>query len=150
VRSLWLVGLAAAAAGCGGGPAKVPTVAAEGKVLYRGRPAAGAQVVLVPVGDDSPDAIKPRGTTDANGVFRLKTYPSADGKPDGAPPGEYRVSLRWTARAKRSAADADEGGPPGPPSLQQDRFGERYSNPRTSGLTVKVEPGKPLPPIELK
>jgi hypothetical protein len=137
-----------AAAGCAAKAERLPTAPAEGKVLYKGKPADGAQVVLVPVGDETADAIKPRGTADKNGVFKLTTYPSADGKPDGAPAGEYLVSVRWTKRQKESAEDADEGGPPGPPSLQGDRLKEKYSNPKTSGLKVTIDgTGKIEPPV---
>jgi hypothetical protein len=140
--------LALTVAGCAAQAARLPTAPAEGKVLYKGKPADGAQVVLVPVGDDSPDAVKPRGTADRNGVFKLTTYPGADGKADGAPAGEYLVSVRWTKRQRESAADADEGGPPGPPSLQGDRLKERYSNPKNSGLKVTIDAaGKLDPPV---
>lgn len=154
MRARVLVGLAAVAglaAGCQPGePRRLATVPAEGKVLYKGKPPVGARVVLLPVADESPDAVKPSGTVGDDGTFRLSTYPTADGRPDGAPPGEYRVSIRWTAR--RPAGDPDdEGSPPGPPGgIQPDRLGERYSDPKTSGLRVTVEAGKPIEPIQLK
>lgn len=140
----------AAVAGCGPQYPRLPVVPAEGKVLYRDKPAVGAQVILVPVGDDSPDSVKPRGTVGKDGVFRLATYPTQDGKPDGAPLGEYRVSVRWPV-SRNVAADPDEPTPAGPPGgLQGDRLGERYSDPKTSGLTVKVEKDKPVGPIVLR
>ena len=141
-----LAAAALAAAGCGEKNKKLAVVPTEGRVLYKGKPAVGARVVLVPVADDSPTGVKPRGVVGKDGAFRLTTYDAAD----GAPPGEYRVSLRWP-RPRASAADADEGGPPGPPGgVQPDVFGERYSDPKKSGLTVRVEPGKPIDPILLK
>lgn len=125
---------------------RVAVVPTELKVLHKGKPAAGARVVLVPVGDDSPDGIKPRGQVAEDGTVKIGTYALAD----GAPPGEYRVSVRWTARTAAKNDDGEDA-PPGPPGgVQPDRLGERYSNPKTSGLTVKVEPGKPLATIELK
>ena len=152
-RLLLAAAVAAAAAGCQRGDEfeRLETVPAEGKVLYKGRPPVGAEVTLVPVGNDSPDAVKPRGKVGEDGVVRLATYPSADGKADGAPPGEYQVGVRWATRKRASAEDPDEGGPPGPPGgVQPDRLGERYSNPRTSGLVVTVAAGRPLDPIVLK
>lgn len=136
------------AAGCAARAERLAVAPAEGTVLHKGKPAAGAQVILVSVNDESPDSVKPRGTADKNGVFKLTTYPAADGKPDGAPVGEYLVSVRWTTRQRESAADEDEGGPPGPPSLQGDRLKEKYSNPKTSGLRVKIDAaGKLDPPV---
>lgn len=130
--------------------AKLPVVPAEGRVLYQGKPTAGAEVTLLPVGDDSPDAIKPRGRVNAEGVYKLSTYPTADGRPDGAPPGEYLVAVRWPSKSGR-ADDGDEGGgPPGPPGLRGDRLKERYSHPKKSGIVVRVEPGKPIETINLK
>jgi hypothetical protein len=138
------------ASGCARTNSKLPVVAAEGKVLFRGQPAVGAQIVLVPVNDDSPDGIKPRGRVGADGTYHLTTYTSADGKPDGAPVGEYRVSIRWT-QAPAQTGDPDEPDRPGPPGgVQRDYFGDRYSNPKTSGLTVRVEAGKPIDPINLQ
>lgn len=125
---------------------RVAVVPAEVRVLYRGKPAVGAQVVLVPVNDDSPDGIKPRGRAIDDGTVKFGTYAHSD----GAPPGEYRVSIRW-ANQTRSKDDDGEDAPPGPPGgVQPDRLRERYSDPKTSGLKVQVEPGKPIPSIELK
>lgn len=152
-RLIPLALVALMATGCGGDELrKLPVAQARGKVLYKGKPPVGAVVLLVPAKDASPDAIKPRGVVGADGVFELATYPSADGKADGAPPGEYRVSLRWTTRRK-SATDDDEGGPPGPPGgVQPDRLGERYSDPAASGLTLTVDKTGAVTPevIELK
>ncbi|WP_020468056.1 hypothetical protein [Zavarzinella formosa] len=147
-----IAGLMVSLAGCGGdkGIKKVALVSAKGKISYKGKPPVGARVVLLPSKDESPDAIKPYGFVAEDGTFELTTYPSANGKPDGAPPGDYLVSIRWTARSK-SAVDEDEGGPPGPPGgVQRDRLGDRYSNPKTSGLRLTVAEGRDLEPIELK
>jgi len=145
----WALGLAAAACGCGKGePPRVAVAPAEGKVVYKGKPAAGAVVTLLPAGNESADALKPRGTADKDGVFKLTTYPGADGKPDGAPAGEYLVSIRWTARPKGGAEDDDAppgaGGSPG-----GDRLKEKYSNPKTSGLKVKIDSAGKLDPAVL-
>lgn len=150
IRSFTILVIVALVVGCGEKYPRRPVVQAEGKVLYKGKPAIGAQVLLVPEGDDSPDAVKPRGRVGPDGVYRLTTYPAPDGKPDGAPPGKYLVSLRWTSRPA-IAADPDEPDPAGPPGgPRRDFLRDKYSNPKTSGLTVQVEPNKPIAPIELK
>lgn len=140
-----------AVAGCGEKYPRLAVVPAEGKLLYKGKPAVGAQVILTPVNDDSPDAVRPRGRVGKDGVYKLSTYPQPNGEPDGAPPGEYRVSIRWPT-APKSGDDPDEPGPPGPAGLQQDRLGERYSNPKASGLKVTIDAlGKVQPAVlELK
>jgi len=141
--------LVLAATGCGEKVERLPTVPVEGKVLYKGKPAAGAQVVLLPAGDGSPDAIKPTATVGADGTYRLTTYPSREGTPDGAPVGEYLVSIRWTTRPEKPKAEDDDDLPPGPPGgIQPDRLKEKYSNPKTSGLKVKIDAaGKLDPPV---
>ncbi|MBN9518933.1 hypothetical protein J0H58_10510 [bacterium] len=137
--------------GCG--PTDSPrqaVVPAQGKVkLKDGKVPEGAEVTLLPANDDSPDGVKPRGRVGKDGTFRLTTYPGASAEPDGAPPGEYRVAIRWTTRKRASAVDPDEGGPPGPPSLAGDRFGEKYSNPKSSGLRVTVAADGSLSPSVL-
>lgn len=150
LRLLGLSSLVLLAVGCGSPYPRLPVVPTEGKVLYRGKPAVGAQVILVPEGDDSADAVKPRGTVKADGTYVLATYPNPDGKPDGAPLGRYRVSVRWTHRPQ-TAFDPDEPGSAGPPGgPRRDLLNERFSNPKTSGLVVEVDRSGKLTPIELK
>lgn len=129
---------------------QLPVVPAEGVVLFQGKPPAGADVTFLPLNDNSPDAVKPRGKVAADGSYRLATYPTADGKPDGAPPGEYRVAIRWPTRPARLTDGDEGGGPPGAPGLQGDRLRDRYSRPDKSGLTARVEAGKPIETIRLK
>ena len=67
------------------------TFPVEGRVLIRGQPAEGVQVFLHPC--DAVQRGKPRGVTDADGRFRLRTYHEGD----GAPAGEYLVTVYWPA-----------------------------------------------------
>ena len=64
-------------------------------MLVEGKPAEGVQVFFHPL-DASQRGI-PRGVTDAEGRFQLRTY--HDG--DGAPAGEYTVTVYWPARPIR-------------------------------------------------
>lgn len=124
---------------------RVAVVPAAVKVQHKGKPAVGAQVVLVKLNDDAPDGIKPRGRVGADGTVKLGTY-AID---DGVPPGEYQVSIRWTARVQSKDEDGEDA-PPGPPGgVQPDRLGERYSNPKTSGLKVKIDEAGKLEPAVL-
>lgn len=122
-----LAGFAACAgvtlAGCGTkGPELHPV---KGTVLVNKKAAAHATVVLHPVNPTSPDAPKPRGKVNADGTYTLTTHTEGD----GAPAGEYRVTVeQWLAGAR-----ADD-----PPA---NRLPAKYADPNTSGLTATVAPG---------
>ena len=80
-----------------------PVYPVHGQVLVNGKPAAGATVFFFPVESD-PDAIAPYGVLDADGSFSLTTYLTFD----GAPAGEYVVTIRWPGAPQRPG---DEAGP---------------------------------------
>lgn len=107
---------------CGCGDSRLTCYPASGQVLVRGQPAEGALVVLHPVASEPANGPRPTATTDADGRFRLTTYEAAD----GAPPGNYRVTVRWPPKKK------------GPGDDGPDRLGNRYSDPLSSRLTVTV------------
>lgn len=117
-------------AGCGDG--RPPVYPVTGSVTYKGKPAGGAVVMLVPAGGG---AYSPTGTVGPDGGFRLTTF----APDDGAPAGDYTVLVTWRP-AKKSSLDPD-----GP-----DKLGNRYANAATSKLSATVE-AKPtdLPPIAL-
>lgn len=131
-RNALVVFVLSAALGCGAkGPELVPV---QGKVTTAdGKPLEHATVILHPVaGGDAP---KPRGKTGANGSFALTTATTGD----GAPPGEYRVTVElWLAGAR-----ADD-----PPS---NKLPSKYAKPETSGITATVTAGQTeLQPIVVK
>ncbi len=93
--------LAACFVGCsGGGGGDYPdTVAAKGTVTYNGSLVEDASVVFSPAsGDDAA-----YGTTDAQGVFTLKTSWGAD----GAVPGSYKVTVSKTGDGVGEAVEVD-------------------------------------------
>jgi hypothetical protein len=100
-----------------------PVYPVRGQVLVNGKPAAGATVFFFPVESD-PDAIAPYGVVDADGSFSLTTYLTFD----GAPAGEYVVTIRWPGAPHRP------GDEPGPDRLKGD-----YGSPKTSKLRATVE-----------
>src|SRR5690349_13127404 len=68
-----------------------PTLyAVEGKVLVNGEPAENLNVAFHPQGGDK-NWFCPVGRTNSKGVFHLTTRSGAD----GAPAGEYSVTLVW-------------------------------------------------------
>jgi hypothetical protein len=108
--------------GCGQGGRK-PVYPARGQVFDgNNKPAAGALVIFHPVGDDDPN--KPRGYVDDKGNFTLTTYEEGD----GAPEGEYVVTVEWRPK-KKTPYD------PEPP----DKLQGRYANRKTSRLRATVE-----------
>jgi len=123
-----------------------PVHPVEGQVLFNGKPLAGAQVSLHPVdeskfGDSVP---RPMGQTDDNGRFKLMTYISGDGAPEGS----YLVAVAGQARPQAEAGNlldaAKSAGKPDP-------LGNRYINPKTSGLSATIKPGpNNLAPFDLK
>jgi hypothetical protein len=114
-----------------------PTVPVQGKVLINGKAEEGVQIFLHP--NDSSQQGKPRGITDAEGRFCLRTY--HDG--DGAPAGEYVITVYWPAPYNPKMAVEDQ--------LPPDRLGQRYMDPKRSTLraTVAADPTT-LPTLEIK
>ncbi|HAC90650.1 MAG TPA: hypothetical protein DCF63_08445 [Planctomycetaceae bacterium] len=111
--------------GCSSEPAKLVTHAVEGRVVNGKSPISHATVVLHPVQEFQGESIRPRGQTDADGKFRLTTYTQND----GAPSGEYRVTIqKWTT-------EKPEEGP-------QNRLSNKLSKPETSGLTATIQEGE--------
>jgi hypothetical protein len=111
----------AASSGCGDG-GLVPLVPVEGQVFWRDRPVADALVMLHPrTNDPRIERMNPRGRTDAEGKFKLKTYDDND----GAPAGEYAVTIFWF-----------EG--------DVDRLAGRYADAETTTLHITISPETPL------
>lgn len=122
--ALLLVFVPLALAGCGQhGPALYPVT---GKVVGAdGKPLEHATVVFHPVaGDAGPNAVKPRGKVGADGAFTLTTHTAGD----GAPAGEYRVTVELWLGGK-----GDE-----PPA---NRLPQKFAKPDQSGLKATVGAG---------
>ena len=115
-----------------------PVYPVRGQVLVKGRPAAQAQVTFHPVEYAGPEAVRPVGHVDAQGRFRLTTY--AEG--DGAPEGEYRVTVQWFLATRARGGDDYQ---------SVNYLPARYARAETSGLRATVTRGENnLPTIDLK
>jgi hypothetical protein len=118
--------------GCGGG--KGPTLyPVTGKVLVNGKPAHNATVVFHPTAGGA-EAVKPHATVGADGTFSLTSFATGD----GAPAGEYRVTVEWWQSPVKKAGDPDA-----PPVNQ---LAAKYGKAESSGLVAQVQDG----PTELK
>lgn len=108
----------------------------QGKVFVQKKPAVRAFVLFVPLNEpaNSTDP-RPHAEVKEDGSFALSTY----GDDDGAPPGEYVVTIIWPGRA---IADAQED--------VDDRLYGRYADPKRSKLRATVKEGKnELDPFQL-
>jgi hypothetical protein len=114
--------VAALLSGCARNTRK-PVFPVRGQVFVDGKPAAGATLFFNPVEPD-PDAVAPFAVVDAGGSFSLTTYLTFD----GAPAGEYVVTIRWPGAPQRAEG---ERGP--------DRLKGLYGNPKNSTLRATVE-----------
>jgi hypothetical protein len=102
-------------------------------------PAAGAVVVFHPAAPASDDVPRPSAHVGDDGKFVLTTYV----KDDGAPAGDYTITIEWAAPRPP---------PPFKPTQTGDRLKGLYSDPRTSRLKYSVEKSSDnnVPSIELQ
>jgi len=132
---LVLVCLSIAGASCSRHSDHKPVFTVTGQVLLNGRPAPHAFVVFHPIGATDADVIRPRAHVQEDGTFTVTTY----GRDDGAPAGEYALTVELFR-----APTANDDRPP------TNILPGRYANPKTSGLTARVEEGpNELPPLRL-
>lgn len=100
----------------------------RGAATFQRKPAAKAVVVLRPVSQDAAGKLLPHGEVQADGTFRIGTF--ADG--DGAPAGEYRVTITWPeSRAEPDGVEIASG----------DRLKGRFNDPAKSKWTIQVREG---------
>jgi hypothetical protein len=124
---------ALALAGCGKTESRVPVHPVSGKVLVGGKPVAGVMIVLHAADGSQPAPSKPNAKTAADGTFHLSTYDPQD----GAPAGEYAVTLFWFKN------NPDDDG-------SADRFKGKYGNPEKPVQKVTIAAGtNELPVIEV-
>lgn len=136
-RAIAVAILFMAFAGCNRGPVgRLPVHPVEGNVTLDGKPLANALVALHPR-ESGEGRIVGRGQTDADGKFRISTYDSGD----GAPEGEYAVTVEYYQPQKQGESVV-----PGPNVLSP-----KLSSSTTTDIAVKVAAGpNKLAPIEVR
>jgi hypothetical protein len=122
--------LLAIAVGCSPqGPPRTPTYPVTGQVLVDGQPAADLAVFFTNVnGVDKNEPTYSTANTDADGRFKVSTYESGDGIPEGT----YSVTFMW---GQVNLMTMSYGGP--------DKLNGRYSDAATSQFKVTVKRGEP-------
>ena len=130
----WLFALVCLTAiGCGGADWQAETQPVKGTITINGEHPEGAIVTLHPTADAvDVRKSKPWGLVEPDGSYTLRTYD----KGDGAPLGDYRVTVAWLDN------------PNVPNSI--DLLGGAYADPDQSQWTFTIEKGRTeLPPIEI-
>jgi hypothetical protein len=115
----------------------------KGKVLFKGQPAEGAQIVFRPAAESAgggsqpgPAQPNPYGDVKADGTFALRTEPIGE----GAPPGDYVVMISWYTRSDPEDA-----------LTSKSKLPAKYADPTNPILKATVKEGNnELPPFDLK
>lgn len=109
---------------------------AQGRILYKGQPLAGAEVWLIPTGSEllqTNPPVRPFGKTGQTGEFTLMTYVAGD----GAPVGEYQARIICERKVKNAKPGDDDDEETG----VQNILPARYADPDKSNLKVHIKAG---------
>jgi hypothetical protein len=124
---------------CSGGGGFVPT---QGTVIYKDAPLKGAVVTFHPKGVDDVTALRPTGLTKDDGTFSLTT-----GKAEGAPPGQYVVTITCPELPAQKDGPVINTAAPEP----QDRLRGAYSDRASSKIEIEIKKGvNRLDPFKLQ
>jgi len=141
VRAVVFVLVCVWASGCGMAGGR--TAAVSGKVTYKGKPLANADVSFSPI---EPNGRAATGRTDGSGKFTLGTF----GVSDGAILGKYRVSVIARGPDRPPKAGEVGSGMPGEMMPGDAIIPPKYFAPDTSELTAEVKRGGNTVNLDLK
>jgi len=135
-RAAALMAMVAACCGCDRQTVERPPVhPTRGQLLVAGKPAAGATINFHSASGVT-EKFVPTASVDTDGTFRVGTFAAGD----GAPEGEYVVSIVWP---KSNDPESD--------SAQGDRLRGRYADASKSKLKALVTAGdNQLPPFRIQ
>jgi hypothetical protein len=122
-------------------PNRLPVFPVNGHLSVKGQPPSGAFIVLHPKNGTATapngEVVRPRAVVNPDGSFAFGSYDSTD----GAPSGEYAVTVEWRRIVKS---------PEGSPVLGPNVVPPKYARPQSSPLAIKVaEKSNELDPITL-
>ncbi|MCC7425192.1 MAG: hypothetical protein IT428_33395 [Planctomycetaceae bacterium] len=98
----------------------------RGELFVDGKPAEHAAIAFHPVNRTEWASATSRGVVDREGRFTLTTYAVND----GAPEGEYVVTVYWPDRPLNPAGEGD--------NLPTDRLGRRFASAAQSRLRARL------------
>ena len=99
--AVWLaLGSAVLVCGCGDRGNEKPVFKVHGTLTFEGQPMPGAEIAFIPA-DPTQRGLQPHATADANGTYTLYTYRQND----GAPAGDYVVTIYWPGPLSKKAAE---------------------------------------------
>lgn len=98
----------------------------RGELFVDGKPAENAAIAFHPVNRTEWASATSRGVVDRDGRFSLTTYAAND----GAPEGEYVVTVYWPDRPLNPAGEGDD--------LPADKLGRRFANASQSKLRARL------------
>jgi hypothetical protein len=130
--------VAVVVSGCGDNrKAERPVFKVHGRLTFDGVPMSGAEIAFNAKDQENRD-IQPKAKADQSGDYTLSSYRQND----GAPAGEYIVTIYWPAPlSKAAAAKADKAETPEEKDqiIAPDRLNGLYSSVTTSKLRATVE-----------
>src|SRR4051794_4700613 len=120
-------------------PNRLPVFPVTGRLSVKGQAPSGAFVVLHPkhgaATAPNGDVVRPRAVVNPDGSFALGSYDSSD----GAPSGEYSVTVEW----RRIVRSSD-----GSPVLGPNVVPPKFTRPEWSPISIRVaEKSNELDPI---
>lgn len=124
--------LAMLVVGCSKADNRKPVFPVSGKVSFNGEPMDGAMISFHPLNDPSPRALRAQATADKAGQFSLTTYVTGD----GAPAGEYAVTIYWPARKQPRPKGTDPTAEDD--DIPPDRLHRVHADPKTTKLRATV------------
>ena len=109
---------------------KLPVFPVKGKVTLDGQPMPGAEVFFHPVREFPKESsqLKPHARADADGAFQISTYVGQD----GAPAGEYYVTVSWKGPIQEGMNSEQRDELP-------EKISERFQNPHWSRLKAVIK-----------
>lgn len=127
--------------GCGSSTTKeLATFPVTGLIKVNGKSPERAEIRLkprVPLEDPKRRSVEPYAIVESDGSFQVSTY--QDG--DGAPPGEYAVTVIWPEITVEGGEEV----------YGRDRLGHAFADPRKPVVTIEVIEGEnEIPNIELR
>ena len=111
---------------------RTETFPVTGSLTYEGEPMAGAMLAFFPAADQSATS---HGVSDESGNYTLSTHLTGD----GAPAGQYIVTIYWPDRRGLKSTSPEE--EDSPEQTLPNRLPKAYSRAKTSALRATVEAG---------